>query len=109
MGVNQRYNIKVNPPKPTDKEVLEHKNFDRILSQYNRTAKRKPLHDSLNKTNKMFPVVIVAILIILIVFYYDRFKSNKKEQLEKEKIEQVESEGFDNSNSIHFEWKTLRV
>jgi len=80
MGVNQRYNIKVNPPQPTKEEVNQHKNFNRILSQYNRSKSRVPLHQSLYKVNKLVPVIIVTILIILIVFYYHRFKNKIQQQ-----------------------------
>lgn len=77
MSANQRYKIKVNKKKPTDQEVNEHKNFNRVLSQYNRSAKRQPLHAQLYKLNKLLPVVFVMIFIMMIVMYYDYFKRLK--------------------------------
>ena len=79
MGVNQRYDIKVNPPKPTPAEMDQHKNFNRILSQYNRSKSRKALHEPVNRVNKLLPVVIVSILILLLVFYYNKFKARPEE------------------------------
>ena len=77
MSANQRYKIKVNKKKPTPKEVNQHKNFNRVLSQYNRTSKRQPLHTQLYKINKLLPVIFVMIFIIMIVMYYDTFKKLK--------------------------------
>ncbi|MGB0523962.1 MAG: hypothetical protein ACPGJS_13425 [Flammeovirgaceae bacterium] len=77
MSANQRYKVKVNKKKPTEQEVNQHKNFNRILSQYNRTSKRQPLHTQLYKINKLLPVIFVMIFIIMIVMYYDTFKKLK--------------------------------
>jgi hypothetical protein len=68
-----QYKIRVNPPKPTEKEVQQYKSFNRVLYQYQRKQKRRPLHSILLDFNKLVPVLLVATLIVLIFFYYDRF------------------------------------
>lgn len=97
MSANQRYKIKVNKKKPSDTEINQHKNFNRVLSQYNkRTAHKQPLHTHLYKVNKLLPVVFVMIFIIMIVFYYDTFKKLKATD-PPAKIEQTDSSKVDES------------
>lgn len=89
MSANQRYKIKLNKEKPSNKEVNQHKNFKRVLSQYRRTAKREPLHAQLLKLNKLLPTLFIMVFVLIIFIYYDVAKD--RNEPEKTPIEEIDS------------------
>ena len=91
MGVNQRYKIKIDTEQPSDEELNQHKSFNRVLYQYNRSKTRQPLHHVVYKMNKLIPIIAVAIFIIMIVMYYHKFKNKNNQPKEPQNIEEIQT------------------
>lgn len=76
-----KYNIRLNAPKPSEDEIREFKNFNRILYQYKRAKRPRPLHSIMGKVNRMIPIIIIILSLLLFLFYYLQFVGqHKKEQ-----------------------------
>lgn len=66
-----KYKININKPVPTDQEINQFKNFNRVMQQYNRrTGHRKMQPNFLQRINRYIPVLILAIIVLIMVFIF---------------------------------------
>jgi hypothetical protein len=85
-----KYNIRLNVPKPSEEEIREFKNFNRVLHQYKRAKRPRPLHSIMGKMNRLIPIIIIILSLLLFLMYYLQFmQQHKKEQQIPEPKEQV--------------------
>jgi hypothetical protein len=68
--VPDKYNIKVNRPQPSEAEIDQHKNFNRVLAQYRRSKKSRSLHDSVSRLNKHIPVLVLMLVLAMLIVYF---------------------------------------
>ncbi|WP_020530916.1 hypothetical protein [Flexithrix dorotheae] len=91
--MSNKYKININKPKPSEKEVDLHKNFNRVLSQYKRshTNKRKPMHKILNKFNRFMSLFILIIVLFLVILFIKMYILDKKENEQQTPQPEIES------------------
>ncbi len=73
-----KYQININKPVPSDQEINQFKNFNRVMQQYKRrTGHRKMQPNFLQRMNRYIPVLILAIIVLIMVFIF-RLVNEKK-------------------------------
>jgi len=73
-----KYKININKPVPTDQEINQFKNFNRVMQQYNRrTGHRKMQPNFLQRINRYIPVLILAIVVLIMIFIFRVVNENK--------------------------------
>ena len=85
-----KYKVRLNAPKPSEDEMREFKNFNRVLYQYKRAKRPRPLHSIMGKMNRLIPIIIIILSLLLFLMYYLQFmQQHKKEQNLEEPQEEV--------------------
>lgn len=74
-----KYHIKVNEPPPSEVEIAQHKNFNRVLAQYRRSKKSSPLHDSVARLNKHIPVIVLMLVLAMLIVYFAQLSKRRPE------------------------------
>ena len=73
-----KYKININKPVPSDQEINQFKNFNRVMQQYNRrTGHRKMQPNFLQRMNRYLPVLILAIIVLIMVFIFRMVNEEK--------------------------------
>ncbi len=74
-----KYHIKVNEPPPSEAEIAQHKNFNRVLAQYRRSKKSSSLHDSVARLNKHIPVIVLMLVLAMLIVYFAKLSTRRPE------------------------------
>jgi hypothetical protein len=72
-----KYQININKPAPTDQEINEHKNFNRVMQQYRRPGHRKMQPNFLQRINRYIPILILAIVVLVMIVLFKVVNENK--------------------------------
>jgi hypothetical protein len=70
--VNSKYDIRIDPPQPSEAEIQAQKDFNRVLVQFRRSRKRHSFPQMLERFNKILPALILALLIAAMLILYAR-------------------------------------
>ncbi|WP_250631866.1 hypothetical protein [Rhodoflexus caldus] len=70
--MNSKYDIRIDPPQPSEAEIQAQKDFNRVLVQFRRSRKRHSFPQMLERFNKILPALILALLIAAILILYAR-------------------------------------
>lgn len=90
-ATNHKYQVRVNANPPSKKQMQEHKDFHKLMLQYKRTKRRKPLHSVLGRVNKLMPLIIIILSLLVILLFYIQFaKQHQKKELPTVPQSQVE-------------------
>ena len=79
--MSEKYKIHIDKPSPSDQEINQFKNFDRVLNQYNRRNKKSSLHTIIFKQNKLFPIVIIILIMLGVIYYFKRRKEIREKEV----------------------------
>lgn len=70
--MNSKYDIRIDPPQPSEAEIQAQKDFNRVLVQFRRSRKRHSFPQMLERFNKILPALILALLIAAMLILYAR-------------------------------------
>lgn len=84
---SEKYKVIINKKEPSDEEINQYKDFDRILDRFERRHKREPLHQVLFRINRLAPIILLAILAALLLLFYWQNQQPRKETPQPEKQE----------------------
>lgn len=70
--MNHKYDIRIDPPQPSEAEIQAQKDFNRVLVQFRRSRKRHSFPQMLERFNKILPALILALLIAAMLILYVR-------------------------------------
>lgn len=70
--MNSKYDIRIDPPQPSEAEIQAQKDFNRVLVQFRRSRKRHSFQQMLERFNKILPALILALLITAMLILYAR-------------------------------------
>jgi hypothetical protein len=71
MSDTSKYQVRLDAPRPSPAEVEAHKDFQQVLRQYKRSAKRpQRLHAIAGRLNRLLPLAIIALALLLFLLFY---------------------------------------
>lgn len=72
-----KYQININKPAPTDQDINKYKNFNRVMQQYRRAGHRKMQPNFLQRINRYIPVLILAIILLVLMMIFKMVNDDK--------------------------------
>jgi hypothetical protein len=68
-----KYQVRLNPPKPSAQEIQQQQNFAKVLAQYKAKQRLSPYHSIAAVLRRLFPLLVAAGLLFLLLTYYGKW------------------------------------